>query len=272
MDDILAKLQEYGALYGLQVVGAIAVFVVGRIVAGLVRRIVRGAMERRNAAPILVSFVSQMTYVLLMVFVILAALSQLGVRMTSAIAMVGAAGLAVGLALQGSLANFAAGILLVIFRPFKAGHFIEAAGVSGTVEDLGLFTTQVVTPDNRTVIIPNGQVTGGNIVNYSAKGTRRVDLVVGISYEADIARAKAAILDVLSKDERVLQEPATFIGVLELADSSVNLAVRPWTTAENYWGVYFDTLEAVKNRLDAEGIGIPFPQRDVHLFREASGD
>ncbi len=272
MQDILLKLKEYGALYGLQVVGAIVIFVVGSIVARIVRRIARGVMERRRAAPILVSFVSEMTYVLLMVFVILAALSRLGVQMTSAIAVLGAAGLAVGLALQGSLANFAAGILLVIFRPFGAGHFIEAAGISGTVEELGLFTTQVVTPDNRTVIIPNGQVTGGNIINYSTKGTRRVDLVVGISYSADIAKAKAAILDVLGKDERVLKEPATFIGVLELADSSVNLAVRPWTTAENYWGVHFDALEAIKNRLDAEGIGIPFPQRDVHLFREAAAD
>ncbi len=272
MQDLLAKLQEYGALYGLQVVGALLVFLIGRIIARVVRGIVRRVMERRNVAPILVSFVSQISYVLLMVFVVLAALGQLGVRTTSAIAVLGAAGLAVGLALQGSLANFAAGLMLVIFRPFKAGHFIEAAGVSGTVEDLGLFTTQVVTPDNRTVIIPNGQVTGGNIVNFSAKGTRRVDLVVGIAYEADIAKAKGVIMGVLGRDERVLKEPAPFIGVLELADSSVNLAVRPWTTVENYWGVYFDTLEAVKDRLDAEGIGIPFPQRDVHLFREAAGD
>lgn len=271
MEDLLAKLQEYGALYGLQVLGALLVFLVGRIVARIARGIVRRVMERRNAAPILVSFVSQITYVLLMVFVILAALGQLGVEMTSAIAVLGAAGLAVGLALQGSLANFAAGILLVIFRPFRVGHFVEAAGVSGTVEDLGLFTTQVVTPDNRTVIIPNAQVTGGNIVNYSVKGTRRVDMVVGIGYGADIARAKGIVQDVLSKDERVLDDPAPFIGVLELADSSVNLAVRPWTTAENYWGVFFDTLEAVKNRLDAEGINIPFPQRDVHLYRHEGG-
>ena len=246
--------------------GALLIFLVGRIVARIIRAIVQRVMGKAKAAPILVSFVGQLTYIGLMIFVIVAALSHLGVKVTSFIAVLGAAALAIGFALQGSLSNFAAGILLVIFRPFRIGHFIQGGGETGTVEEITLFTTQIVTPDNRTVIIPNAKLTGDNVINYSAKGTRRVDLVVGIAYEADVQKAKEVIGDELAKDERILADPAPTVGVVELADSSVNLVVRPWTSADDYWDVYFDTLEVVKRRLDAEGITIPFPQRDVHVY------
>jgi small conductance mechanosensitive channel len=207
-----------------------------------------------------------MTYIALLVFVVLAALGQLGIQTTSFIAVIGAAGLAIGLALQGSLSNFAAGFLMIIFRPFKVGDYIEGAGVAGTVEVIQIFTTQLKTPDNKTVIIPNAALTAGNITNYSAKGTRRVDLVFGIGYGDDIDHAKNVIMDVLAKEERILKDPATTIGVVELADSSVNFAVRPWVKADDYWNVYFNLTENIKKSFDSEGISIPFPQRDVHMY------
>jgi len=207
-----------------------------------------------------------MTYIALLVFVVLAALGQLGIQTTSFIAVIGAAGLAIGLALQGSLANFAAGFLMIIFRPFKVGDYIEGAGVAGTVETIQIFTTQLQTPDNKTVIIPNAGLTAGNITNYSAKGTRRVDLVFGIGYGDDIDKARTIMEDILAKDERILKDPAPKIAVVELADSSVNFVVRPWVKSENYWDVYFDTTENIKKSFDAQGISIPFPQRDVHMY------
>lgn len=270
MEELLQKLQEWAALYGLQVIGAIITLVVGRIVAGVCRRIVRRIMTRAKADPTLVSFVGQLTFAALMTFALIAAIRRVGVETTSFVAVIGAAGLAVGLALQGSLANFAAGVLLIAFRPFRAGQFIEAAGVTGTVEEVRIFTTQLITPDNRTVIVPNAKLTADNIVNYSAKGTRRVDMVIGVEYGADLQAAKQVLLDVLKADERVLQDPAPVVAVVELADSSVNLAVRPWTSADDYWSVYFDTLETAKQRLDETGIGIPFPQHDVHLYQQES--
>ncbi|MHC4591153.1 MAG: mechanosensitive ion channel family protein, partial [Planctomycetota bacterium] len=236
MSELIEAVREWAAHQGpnviWSVVSAILIFLVGRVVAKVVRRIVQRVMERAKAATILVSFVGQLTYVGLMIFVIVAALSRLGVEATSFIAVLGATALAIGFALQGSLSNFAAGILLVIFRPFRIGHFIEGAGEAGTVEDIQLFTTKVVTPDNRTVIIPNAKLTGDNVINFSVKGTRRVDLVVGIDYVADVADARKAIEDVLAKDDRVLREPPPTVAVLDLADSSVNLAVRPWTNAD----------------------------------------
>jgi len=266
MEDLLNKLQEWGALYGLQVLGAIVIFVVGRWVAKLVRSLVRRLMSRAKADPTLVSFVGHLVYVLLMTFIIVAALGNLGVQTTSFIAVIGAAGLAVGLALQGSLANFAAGVLLIIFRPVRVGDFVEGAGQTGTVEEIGIFTTTLITPDNRTVIVPNAKLTGDNIVNYTHKGTRRVDMVVGVSYGDDLKKVRKAIEEVLAKDARILKDPAPTIGVVELGDNSVNFAVRPWTAAADYWGVYFDTLEALKVHFDAKDISIPFPQRDVHMY------
>jgi small conductance mechanosensitive channel len=223
-------------------------------------------MNKRQVDPTIASFVSNMTYIALLVFVVLAALGQLGIQTTSFIAVIGAAGLAIGLALQGSLSNFAAGFLMIIFRPFKVGDYIEGAGVAGTVEAIQIFTTQLKTPDNKTVIIPNAGLTAGNITNYSAKGTRRVDMVFGIGYGDDIDHAKKVIMDVLAKEERILKDPSTTIGVVELADSSVNFAVRPWVKADDYWNVYFNLTENIKKDFDAQGISIPFPQRDVHMY------
>ena len=267
MEEVIAKLKEFAALYGLQIVGAILILVVGRWVAKLLKNVVRRMMEKSKSDPTLVAFVVNLTYIALLTFVIIAALSQLGVQTASFIAVVGAAGLAIGLALQGSLANFAGGVLLLIFRPFKTDDVIEAAGVLGVVEEIQLFTTTLKTPDNKKDIIPNAKLTGDNITNYSAKKVRRVDMTVGVSYEADLKKTKEVLRDVLAADERILEDPAPTIGVVELGDNSVNFVVRPWTETPNYWDVYFDTMQAIKERLDAEGIGIPFPQTDVHLYQ-----
>jgi small conductance mechanosensitive channel len=229
-------------------------------------------MERADADPALASFFCKLAYGALLVLVVIAAVGQLGVQTTAFIAVLGAAGLAVGLALQGSLANFAAGVLLIVFRPFRAGDYIEAAGTAGSVEEINLFTTKLRTPDNRTVIVPNAQVTDGTITNYSARDTRRLDLQFGVSYGDDLDQVKRVIGEVLAAESRLEKEPEPTIGLLSLGDSSVNFAVRPWVKTADYWAVFFDLQEAMKKRFDAEGISIPFPQRDVHLIREAQGE
>jgi small conductance mechanosensitive channel len=212
-------------------------------------------------------FVANLGYVILLAFVVIAALSKLGIQTASLVAILGAAGLAVGLALQGSLSNFAAGVLMLIFKPFKTGDYIEGGGTAGTVEEIQVFTTQLATPDNKTVIVPNAQMMGGNITNYSAKGTRRVEMVFGIGYADDIDRARELIMQIVTADERVHKEPAPMVAVSELADSSVNLTTRVWASVDDYWDVLFDTTEKVKKRFDAEKISIPFPQRDVHVYQ-----
>jgi small conductance mechanosensitive channel len=252
-------------LYALRLVAALVIIVVGRWIAKYLRGLVSRVLAKRETDAAVVSLAASVTYVLIMVAVFLAALSQIGVQVTTFVAVLGAAALAIGLALQGSLANLAAGVLLLIFRPFKAGDFVEAAGISGVVEEMHIFTTQLRTGDNRLVIVPNAKLTGDNIINYTAKDTRRVDLVVGVGYGEDLSRVKQVLSDILSADSRVLSDPEPTIGVLQLADSSVNLAVRPWVATADYWDVYFATMEAVKTRFDAEGINIPFPQMDVHL-------
>ena len=264
--ELIAQIQELLAVYGLKVLAALAILFFGRIVARWGRRLAVKMLERGGADKIVVGFVGSIVYIALMVFVVLAALGQLGVQTTSFIAIIGAAGLAIGLALQGSLANFAAGFLLIIFRPFKVGDFIEAAGVSGSVETIKIFTTTLTTPDNKTVIVPNSGIYEGNIINYSAKETRRVDLLVGVSYDADLAEVKRILNDIAAKDERVFTDPAPVIAVSELADNSVNLVMRMWGKTADYWGIHFDATEAVKLRLDEAGIGIPYPQRDVHVY------
>jgi small conductance mechanosensitive channel len=273
--NIIEKIQEMIAEKGIDVatgvLSAVAIFIVGRWVAKMVRGGVRKLMRKKNIDETLVLFVSNVLYVLIIAFVFIAAIKKVGVDTTAAIAVLGAAGLAVGFALQGSLGNFAAGLIMIIFRPFKVGDFIEAAGAKGTVEEIRIFTTRLKSPDNKIVIIPNAKVTGDNVVNYSAKEVRRVDLVVGVSYEDDLDKVRDVIKRVLSEDARILQEPAPTVAVLELADSSVNFAVRPWVKTADYWDVYFDTLEAVKKRLDSEGITIPFPQRDVHIHEQKKG-
>ena len=263
---ILLQIQELLTAYGLKVLAALAILFFGRIAAGWTRRAVEKLMAKGKTDPMIIGFVGSIAYVAMMVFVVLAALGQLGIQTTSFIAVLGAAGLAIGLALQGSLSNFAAGFLLIMFRPFKVGDFIEGAGVSGAVESIQIFTTTLRTGDNKTVIVPNSKLLGDNITNYSAKETRRVDLTVGVSYDADLAEVKRILNDIASKDERVKTDPPPLIAVSELADNSVNLVMRLWTNTADYWNVYFETTEAVKLRLDEAGIGIPYPQRDVHIY------
>ena len=264
--NILPRLQELLAFYGLKIVAALVIFVVGRWVARALKRLAVRMMRKSKVEETLISFVGNLTYIALLVFVIIAALNQLGIQTTSFIAIIGAAGLAIGLALQGSLANFAAGVLMIIFRPFQVGNYIEGAGAAGVVEKIEIFTTQIKTPDNKTIIIPNAGVTGGSITNYSAKDTRRVDMVIGVGYGDDLKKVREVLEEVLAKDDRILDDPAPTIGVLELGDNSVNFAVRPWVKTADYWGAYFDLTETVKRRFDEEGISIPYPQRDVHLY------
>lgn len=266
VQQLIAKGYDLLTVFGVKILAALAVFIIGRWIVKYLRRLTLRLMEKRNVDPTLTKFCTNMIYVALLIFVIVAALGMLGIQTTSFIAVLGAAGLAVGLALQGSLSNFAAGVLMIIFRPFKVGDLIEGAGVTGVVEEIQIFTTQLVTPDNKTIIIPNAQMTGATITNYSSKGTRRADMVMGIGYEDDIDKARSIILDVLSQDKRVLKDPALKIAVSELADSSVNFTVRPWVKADDYWGVIFDATETIKKRFDSEGISIPFPQRDVHIY------
>jgi len=264
--NLLAKVYELLMVYGMKVVAAIAIFVVGRWVARGISNLIKKMMAKSKTDDTLVKFVGSLSYIALLAFVIIAAINQLGIQTTSFIAVLGAAGLAIGLALQGSLGNFAAGVLMIIFKPFKVGDYIEGAGVAGTVEAIQIFNTQLVTPDNKTVIVPNAKMTGDNITNYTVKGTRRVDFVFGIGYEDDIDKARQVIEGIINGDERVLKDPAPMVAVSELADSSVNFVARAWTTAGDYWSFYFDTTEKVKKQFDAEGISIPFPQRDVHVY------
>jgi small conductance mechanosensitive channel len=258
--------QELLAAYGLKVLAALAILIIGRWVAKWMRRLVERLLQKGKTDPIIIGFVSSIAYVGIMVFVVVAALGQLGIQTTSFIAILGAAGLAIGLALQGSLANFAAGFLMIIFRPFKVGDFIEGAGVAGTVDSIQIFTTTLKTPDNKLIIIPNAKLSGDNITNFSAQETRRVDLTVGASYDADIKHVRQVLEGIIADEARILPDPAPFIGVAELADNSVNFVVRVWTKSADYWGVHFDMTEQVKLRFDQEGIGIPYPQRDIHVY------
>jgi small conductance mechanosensitive channel len=265
VSQLWTQVQDLVAVWGLKVIAALAIFIIGRWIAIMVRRGVRSMMEKSGADPIIIGFVASIAYIALLAFVVIAALGQLGIQTTSFIAILGAAGLAVGLALQGSLANFAAGFLMIIFRPFKVGDFIEGAGVAGVVEAIQIFTTTLKTGDNKTIIIPNAKLAGDNITNYSAKETRRVDMTVGVAYDADPSKVKDVLTDIISKESRIHADPAPQVAVAELADSSVNFVVRVWTDTADYWGVKFDITETIKNRFDEEGIGIPFPQRDIHI-------
>ncbi len=249
------------------IVYAIIILAIGFWGAKMVSRLLRGIMERRDIDQALTGFIGNLTNALVITFAVIAALNQLGIQTTSLVAVVGAAGLAIGLALKDSLGNFAAGVMILIFKQFKAGDVIDAAGVLGVVETLNIFSTQLKTADNKTIFVPNGKLIGDNIINYSTKPTRRVDLVIGVSYKADLSHVKSVLTDILAGDSRILKDPGPTIGVLELADNSVNFAVRPWVEAADYWAVYFDLHASIKTRFDAEGIGIPYPQRDVHLHQ-----
>jgi small conductance mechanosensitive channel len=236
----------------------------------VISRLVEKALIKTHVEKTLAQFARHMTYIGILIFVVIAALAAVDVETTQFAMVIGAAGLAIGLALQGSLANFASGFLMIIFRPFKVGDFIEAAGTKGTVKEIGIFNTIINTPDNIRVFIPNAKLTGDNIMNYTANGTRRVDLVVGVSYEDDLKKAKQVIETVLAGDERVLEEPSPTVAVVELGDSSVNFVVRPWVNSVEYWDVYFDITAKIKLSLDQNGISIPYPQRDIHMKNNSS--
>lgn len=253
------------------IVYALIILVVGRIIVGILTRVVRRLMVRNKIEETLTKFVVSLTKIALLTFVVIAAIRQLGVETNSFVAIIGAAGLAVGFALQGTLANFAAGVMIIIFKPFKAGDFIEGGGSAGTVDAVQIFNTILRSPDNKKIIIPNNKLTGENIINYSAMEQRRIDLVFGIGYDDDIKKAKATLVKIVSEDGRILKDPAPTVAVSELGDSSINFVVRPWVKTSDYWAVYFDVTEKVKLTFDNERISIPFPQRDIHLYQEKAG-
>ncbi len=267
----LETAQAIGLEYGMKILGALVVLVIGMWVAKMIKKGVVKLMEKRNVDPTLVSFVASLLHVALQIFVIIAALAKLDINTTSFIAVLGAAGLAIGLAMQGSLSNFASGVLMIIFRPFTVGDFVEVNATKGVVVEISIFTTILNSIDNKRIIVPNSNVMSANITNYSVNDTRRVDLSAGISYSDDIDKARTAIQAVLAEVEGILESPAPDIFVSEMADSSVNFAVRPWCKPADYWAVYFGVTEAIKKKFDAEGITIPFPQRDVHMYEHKEG-
>ena len=262
-------IQNYAIPFSIKLVAAIIIFLVGRLVVRVVCGLTRKVMDKNGVDTILSDFLITILNTLLLLVVVVAVLNQLGVDTTSMIALVGAAGLAVGLALQGTLANFAAGVMLILFRPFKDGDFVEAGGATGVIESITIFNTVMKTGDNRQVIIPNGAIYGGTITNYSANETRRIDLVFGIGYNDDLLKAKQLLEQILSEESRILADPAPAVAVAELADSSVNINVRPWVNGDDYWPVRAALLETVKLTFDEQGISIPYPQMDIHLDKVA---
>ncbi|EOW9231326.1 small-conductance mechanosensitive channel MscS [Vibrio cholerae] len=251
--------------YGVNVISAILILFIGNLVVKGVAGSVANVLKKKEMDKAVVDFIHGLVRYTLFIIVLIAALSRIGVQTASVVAVIGAAGLAVGLALQGSLSNFAAGVLIVAFRPFKSGDYVEIGGIVGFVDSIQIFQTVLKSPDNKMVVVPNSAVIGGAITNYSRHETRRVDMVIGVSYKSDLQKTKRVLRETLEKDPRILKDPDMSIGVLTLADSSINFVVRPWCKTSDYWAVYFDSMQAIKEALDANGIEIPFPQMDVHL-------
>ncbi len=266
---LLPEIAEYISLYGLKVIAAVAIFVIGKWLSKKLVAISKQLMTKAKVDETLVSFAGNVMYGLALAFVSIAALGKLGVQTTSLAAVIAAAGLAVGLALQGSLSNLAAGVMIILFRPFKLGDYVEAGGSAGTVEEISIFTTSFRTPDNRHVIVPNSHITSGIITNISAKPERRIDLTVGVGYGDDLAKVKKVLAEIIAKEDRVLKDKDVGIGVAELADSSVNLFVCPWVKSGDYGATRADLLEKIKTTFDEENISIPFPQRDLHIVSGA---
>ena len=264
--EIINSITQIAADFGLRVLYAVLIIFVGRWVVKLLLKIIKSALEKTTVEETVRIFVANLLNTLLMVIIFIAAINQLGIETTSIIAMLGAAGLAIGLALQGSLANFAAGILIVIFRPYKVGDYIEAGSAAGTVLDIQIFSTVLKTPDNKVVVVPNGTIMDSSIINYTGQETRRVDIIASCGYEDDIDKVKDILQDILNRDERILEEPEPRIAVSELADNSINFIVRPWVKSSDVLSVKYSILEQIKKRFDAEGISIPYPQRDVHIY------
>jgi len=261
MSSVGDQLLVFITTYGIKIIGAIIILVLGRIGAGIGRRIVKRLLEKTNTEPSIISFVGSLTYVVILLFAVLATLAKFGIQTASFVAIIGAAGLAIGFALQGSLANFAAGVLILVLRPFRVGDFIMGAGEAGTVKNIQLFITELATPDNIKVMVPNSKLFGDVIKNVSAYDTR--------SYSSDMQKAYDIMMDLVSKDSRILSDPACQIAVSELADSSVNFVLRPWVKKEDYWGVKFDLTRKIKEAFDENNIEIPFPQQTVHMISEA---
>ncbi len=271
LDEVFEMVKTAGVDFGISIVTALAIFYIGRLVVRLMMRGLNRAMQAQQVDKTLQTFVTNLVSMVLLMFVIIAAISALGIQTASFIAVLGAAGLAVGLALQGSLSNFASGVLIVMFKPYKVGDWVEAAGISGSVEEVQILTTVLKTGDNKRVIVPNAQIMNSIITNYSANDTRRIDMVVGVSYDDDLDKVRNTLEDLVAAEDRILDDPACTIAVSELADSSVNFVVRPWVQTSDYSGVKFDLTEAIKKRFDTEGISFPYPQQDVHLYK-ASAD
>jgi len=268
LETLSTKAYELGIEYAPRLALALITLLIGLWVIGGITKLIKLSMERSKVDPTLIPFMSSLVSWVLKVLLFISVASMIGIATTSFVAVLGAAGLAIGLALQGSLANFAGGVLVMVFKPYKVGDLIESQGHLGVVKEVQIFNTILLSPQNKRVIIPNGATSNGSVVNYTVEGRIRVDLTVGVSYDADIDKTKAVLMEVLTSNEKVMQDPAPFVGVLEMADSSVNFVVRPHCAPADYWDVYFSVNEAMKKALDNNAISIPFPQRDVHLIQK----
>jgi len=268
MEKIIEAITLWTTTYSIKIVAAILIFIIGKWLSRKVTNLLTKLLEKNKIDATLVKFLDSIVYYILLIVVLIAAAGKLGINTTSFLTIVGAAGLAIGLALKDSLSNFASGFMLIMFRPYKIGNFVKVGGVSGTVKSIDIFNTTLHTPDNQKVIVPNSKITSDVITNVTANETRRVDLVIGISYDDDIATAKNILKNIIKDEKRILENPPTTIAVSELANSSVNFVVRPWVKTEEYWDVYFALMEKIKLTFDKEGIHIPYPQQDVHLFSE----
>lgn len=269
MEQYTSYIMDFVMQYGPKLIGAIITLIVGLWIVKRISKFFNKSLEKKEVDPSLRPFLSSMVNTLLKVFLVVSVLSMMGIEMTSFVAILGAAGLAVGLALSGTLQNFAGGVIILILKPFKVGDFIEAQGYSGSVSSIQIFNTILKPPDNKTIIIPNGGLSTGALTNYSTEPTRRVDWTVGIGYGDDIEKARKILLDILTSDERVFKDPAPFIQVSALADSSVNLATRVWVNSGDYWPVSMETNEKIYNEFNKQGINIPFPQMDVHVHQQS---
>ncbi|MCF7794208.1 MAG: mechanosensitive ion channel [Candidatus Cloacimonetes bacterium] len=265
MENILPKIYEWISAFGLKFLAALAILIIGRIIVNSIKKLIVKVMDKRHVDPTITTFLSSLIKTVLWVFVILAALAQLGIQTTSFLAVIGAAGLAIGLALQGSLSNFASGFLIILFRPFKVGDAVEAGGVMGMINQINMFNTEFRSFDNKKIIVPNSQIMNGTITNYTAENQRRVDLTFGVGYGSDIQKVKDILKSIINQHDLILKEPEPFVRLTELADSSLNFKVRVWSKTEDYWTVFFDLTETAKMEFDKNGINIPFPQMDVHI-------
>jgi small conductance mechanosensitive channel len=267
MNQIMEKLEEIAVTYGLNIVTALLIFFLGWWASKLIVNVISKIMEKRSVDKAVIGFATKILYILLLLFVIIATLGRLGIQTASLVAALGAAGLAIGLALQGSLSNFASGVLIVILKPFTIGDYVEAGGTSGTVEEIGMIATTLKTPDNRKVVTPNTKIMGDNITNYTSREIRRLDLVVGVSYDDDIHVVEKLLTEILEGHELILKDPAILVGIAAFADSSINFNMRGWVKTSDYWTAYYDIHKKIKDSFDKKGISIPFPQQDVHLHQ-----